>query len=141
MWQTLKLNGRFVAEFGGKGNLKQIIAAIDIALKKSGYQLQLASNPWYFPSISEYASLLEQQGFEVTYATLLARPTKLEGGEMGLRNWLEMFASSLLSIVSPSTKLDIMTEIEKQLKSTLYRDSSWVADYKRIRVIATKKIT
>lgn len=141
IWQALKSDGRFIAEFGGKGNVEQIIAAIDIALKKSGYQLQSESNPWYFPSIGEYATLLEQQGFEVTYATLLTRPTKLDGGEMGLRNWLEMFASRLLSIVSPSTKVDIMTEIEEQLKSTLYRDGSWVADYKRIRVVATKKIT
>jgi trans-aconitate 2-methyltransferase len=141
IWQALKADGRFIAEFGGKGNVEQIIAAIDLALKKSGCQLQSELNPWYFASIGEYATLLEQQGFEVTHASLLARPTKLAGGEMGLRNWLEMFASSLLSIVSPSTKVDIMTEIEKQLRSILYRDGSWVADYKRIRVVATKKIT
>jgi trans-aconitate 2-methyltransferase len=141
IWQALKADGRFIAEFGGKGNVEQIIAAIDLALNKSGCQLQSELNPWYFPSIGEYATLLEQQGFEVTHANLLARPTKLAGGEMGLRNWLEMFASSLLSIVSPSTQIDIMTEIEEQLRSILYRDGSWVADYKRIRVVATKKIT
>jgi trans-aconitate 2-methyltransferase len=141
IWQALKSDGRFIAEFGGKGNVEEIIAAMEIALNKRGCQLQSASNLWYFPSIGEYATLLEQQGFEVTYATLLARPTKLDGGEMGLRNWLEMFASSLLSIVSPPTKVDIMTEIEEQLRSILYRDGSWMADYKRIRVVATKKIT
>ncbi len=57
--------------------------------------------------------------------------------------FLPSCTSSLLSIVSLPTKIDIMTEIEKQLRSILYRDrdGSWVADYKRIRVVATKKIT
>lgn len=38
-------------------------------------------NPWYFPSIAEYCTLLEQQGFHVTYVVHYDRPTQIEDGE------------------------------------------------------------
>lgn len=36
--------------------------------------------PWYFPSIGEYTSLMEEVGFEVIYAVYFERPSKLLGG-------------------------------------------------------------
>lgn len=92
-------------------------------------------NPWYFPSIGEYSLLLERQGFEVLSASLLDRPTKL-AEESGLANWLEMFASDRLSTIDPWSKQKIITQVESQLHPKLYREGQWIADYKRIRIMA-----
>ena len=66
VWRSLKPGGRFVAEFGGKGNVKLIIAAIDNVIRAADPAVN-ALNPWYFPSIGEYGTLLEQQGLQLTF--------------------------------------------------------------------------
>jgi trans-aconitate methyltransferase len=137
IWQVLKPGGRLIAEFGGKGNVEQIIQAIKTVVQEQDYQLQTEFSPWYFPGIAEYATLLEHQGFIVTDASLFERPTKLEG-EQGLANWLTMFASSLLSIFPSETQQEIITEIEVKLRPILYQNQAWFADYKRIRIVALK---
>lgn len=131
IYQALTPGGRFVAEFGGKGNVKQIIEAINQTLAEPEY------NPWYFPSIGEYSTLLEQAEFEVNYAALLTRPTKLEGEE-GLINWLEMFAGSRFATLPTSTKIAMMQQIESKLRPTLYRNGYWWADYQRLQIVAMK---
>jgi trans-aconitate 2-methyltransferase len=138
IWQALKAGGRFVAEFGGKGNVNAIITAIHHALESADYPVKPGYNPWYFPSIGEYATVLEKQGFSVTYATLFERPTPLEEGEKGLQNWIEMFANSLLQQIPENKRQDIIQDIENQLRLELYQDGTWFVDYKRIRVIAWK---
>ena len=131
IYRVLKPKGRFVAEFGGKGNIEQIITAINLALNEPNH------NPWYFPSIGEYTSLLERQGFNVNYAILFPRPTKLEG-KKGLANWVEMFAGDRLKELTSTAKTVAIERIESQLRPYLYRDGNWWADYCRIRVIAIK---
>lgn len=138
VYQSLKLGGRFVAEFGGKGNVLAITQALHTVLETFGYPDSQKVSPWYFPSIAEYATRLEQQGFEVTYAVLFERPTPLEGGEVGLANWIQMFASRWLEGLSAAQQLQVMRVVEEQLQPTLYRDGTWMADYRRIRVVATK---
>lgn len=138
IWEVLKPGGRFVAEFGGKGNVQQIVTAIETVFSKKGYPVKPDQNPWYFPSIGEYATLLEQQGFDVTYAVLFERPTQLEAGEQGMRNWLEMFANSWLSIVPEQERMEIIQKVETQLRPKLYREDAWFADYRRLRVMAEK---
>ena len=141
VWQSLKPGGRFVAEFGGRGNVAAIIAASYRAIQAAGYPISSADNPWYFPSISEYTTLLEARGFEVTFALLFDRPTPLEDGERGMQNWLEMFASSLLEGISAEAKQEIFAAIERELRPQLYRDGTWYADYRRIRIISRKPLT
>jgi len=136
IWRALKPGGRFVAEFGGKGNVKSIITAVYNAIGATGYPVDV--NPWYFPSISEYGTLLEQQGLELTFATLFDRPTPLEDGEQGMQNWLKMFGS-FLSAFPTDVQNRILANIENQLRPTLYKDGTWFADYRRIRVVAIKK--
>jgi trans-aconitate 2-methyltransferase len=138
MKKALKPGGRLVVEFGGKGNVNQIVEAIFTELKKYNYQGELVANPWYFPSISEYTTLLEKHNFEVNFATLFSRPTKLDEGDAGLRNWLDMFASNLLSKFSAEEKAEIIKNIERKLKESLYQKGNWIADYKRIRILAVK---
>jgi trans-aconitate 2-methyltransferase len=137
IWQALKPGGRFVAEFGGKGNIKAIVTAINNALEAAGYPAPPEHNPWYFPSIGEYTTLLEKQGFSVTYASLFERPTRLDG-EKGLQNWIEMFANTFMQAIPANQRLSLIQDIENQLRPELYRDGTWFADYKRIRVVAWK---
>ncbi len=138
IWQALKPGGRFVAEFGGKGNVNVIATAISNALSVGGYPAKPGYNPWYFPCIGEYTTVLEKQGFLVTYATLFERPTPLEEGEKGLENWIEMFANSLLQQIPENKRQDIIQDIENQLRVERYQDGTWWVDYKRIRVVAWK---
>jgi trans-aconitate methyltransferase len=136
VYQALKPGGRFVAEFGGKGNVAAIVQAITNTLKTMGYpQLNC---PWYFPSIGEYATRLERQGFEVIQATLSDRPTPLAGEENGLANWLRMFATGWLSPLSDSEKAQVVETLEEKLRSKLYHNKGWIADYRRIRFLAYK---
>lgn len=139
VWQALKPGGRFVAEFGGKGNVQAILRAINHAFTQAGLPIS-DPNPWYFPSIAEYASLLEQQGFEVVFATLFSRITPLDAGENGLQNWLEMFANSFFQDLDPDQKSALIADIETQLRPQLYRDDTWFADYRRIRITAIKPL-
>jgi len=136
--QALKPGGRFVAELGGKGNIKAIAAALNHVLDAFGYVSPQAISSWYFPSIGEYATRLEQQGFDVTYAVLFDRPTPLEHGDAGMANWIQMFASRFLAGLTNDQQTQVIQAIEQHLKPTLYRDGKWWADYRRIRVIAIK---
>jgi trans-aconitate 2-methyltransferase len=134
--QALKPRGRFVAEFGGKGNVKAIATALESALEASGYATSQRTIPWYFPSIGEYTTILERQGFDVTYAVLFDRPTPLEHSDAGIANWIQMFASRFLTGLSVEQQMRVIQAIEQRLKPSLYRDGRWWADYRRIRVVA-----
>lgn len=134
--QSLEVGGRFVAEFGGKGNVGSIERLLVEVLEEMGYADAAAFNPWYFPSIGEYAAKLEKQGLEVIYAALFDRSTPLEGGDLGLQNWLEMFASGFLSQVSEADRSHLIRSVEDRLRPTLYRNNTWFADYRRIRIAA-----
>ena len=139
IWRVLKPGGRFVAEFGGKGNIETIINGIYEALDAAGYSSNKKFNPWYFPTIGEYGKLLESEGFLLTFATLLTRPTKLEDGENGLRNWLNMFAVCFFEGISEKKRNTIIANIENRLGPELYKKGKWMADYKRIRIMAFKE--
>lgn len=137
IYQALKSRGRFVAEFGGKGNIQAILQALYSALAAFNLPTEKL-NPWYFPSIGEYATLLEKQGFDVTYAILFDRPTALAEKEAGIANWMQMFASSFLAGLSAEQQTQVTGAIEEYLKPTLYHEGTWTADYRRIRIVAIK---
>ncbi|WP_026100399.1 class I SAM-dependent methyltransferase [Fortiea contorta] len=134
--QALKPGGRFVAEFGGKGNVQAIAQALTSAIEAIAPSPTL--NPWYFPSIAEYATLLEHQGFDVIYAVLFPRPTPLADGDAGMANWIQMFASAFLAELSVDQQIQLIHNVENSLKPTLYQQGNWTADYRRIRIIALK---
>lgn len=139
LWRSIKPGGRFVAEFGGKGNVGAIIGALSRVLVAAGYPEPEIGNLWYFPSIGEYATRLERQRFDVTLALLFDRPTPLDG-DGGMQNWLAMFAASLLTEIPTQRHPEILAAVERQLRSHFYRDSLWYADYRRLRIVATKPI-
>jgi trans-aconitate methyltransferase len=135
--RVLRLGGRFVAEFGGRGNIAGLVAAVERAWSKVGMK-EPPPHPWYYPSLAEYAGLLEKHGLEVSYGLLFDRPTPLEDGERGLRNWLEMFGGALLENLPEEQRKSLLEEIQRGARASLYTDGRWVLDYRRLRVSARK---
>ncbi|HWL89319.1 MAG TPA: methyltransferase domain-containing protein [Polyangiaceae bacterium] len=130
---ALKPGGRFVAELGGAGNNANILSGV--AAVRAARHLPPLSSPWYFPTIGQYASVLESAGLETRHAWLFDRPTPLEGDD-GMANWLRMFGASLLRDMPD---LDAMfRELEQHLRPTLHRDGRWYVDYRRLRIVAVK---
>ncbi|MDS0278644.1 methyltransferase domain-containing protein [Halomicroarcula sp. S1AR25-4] len=134
---ALTADGRFVAEFGGRGNVRHITDALEAELAERGYEVD---HPWYFPSIGEYASRLESAGFEVRFARLFDRPTELDGGEDGLREWVGMFGDEFFENVTAEERERVLDAVEDRLRGELFDADSetWTADYRRLRFVATK---
>jgi trans-aconitate methyltransferase len=133
--RALKPGGRFVAEFGGHGNIAKIFVATQETIRD--LTKTEAPHGWYFPSVGAYSALLEAQGLEVRQAYLFDRPTKLDG-EDGMRNWLAMFAEGMFRGLSDELKQQALIEIEARLRETNYLAESWWADYRRLRIVAVK---
>lgn len=137
IWHALLPGGRFVAEMGGKDNCRLVVDALHTALAQKG--IDAAERfPWYFPSLGEYASLLEQKGFRVTLASHFDRPTDMPDGDSGLRHWLDSFADPFFAGMSASEKEEICDHVTELVRPSLYSDKGWVVDYKRLRIIAHK---
>lgn len=135
--RALRPGGRFVAEFGGKGNVRHVVLALEAALAELEISPD-AANPWYYPSIAEYASLLEKHDLEVVEAVLFARPTKLEDGADGLRNWITMFGGSYLERVPPIDRERFLAAAETAARPALWKADHWEMDYRRLRIAAVK---
>jgi trans-aconitate 2-methyltransferase len=138
MYRNLKRSGRIVLEMGGKYNVEKIVTALKTSLIKHGFAENAAIPLWYFPSLSEYTSLLEKRGFRVTYAAHFNRETKLNDTEDGIKDWVKMFGSTFLKGIDEAVVDTILDEVQDALKPTQYRNGEWYADYKRLRVIAIK---
>jgi trans-aconitate methyltransferase len=135
IYSALKPGGRFVFEMGGHSNVQNVLNSIVIAAQAVGLSYVDVIN--YYPKLGEYSSLLEDAGFRVEYAQTILRPTKLDG-ENGLRNWVTMFRNNVIQQI-PESKLEIFfAALEDAGQKTLYQNGIWVADYVRLRAIATK---
>jgi trans-aconitate methyltransferase len=122
--RALRNGGRLVVELGGKGNIQTVI---DGVREVAGP----VETPWYYPSIGEYASVLERHGFEIAFTTLFDRPTRVEG-EDGLEDWLAMFAGAMVPTA------EMRREVAERLRPKIFRDGGWTIDYRRLRVIAKR---
>lgn len=134
VYNALKTNGEFVFEFGGFGNNQKIHNALSAEFQKEGKDYK---NPFFFPTIGEYASLLEQAGFKVVYATLFDRFTELKGDD-GLKDWILMFVKKPFENIAID-KEKVISNAVKQLQSELYQNGKWYADYVRLRMKVIKK--
>ena len=72
------------------------------------------------------------------FRSLFDRPTPLDDGERGLRNWLEMFGSAFAEGLPEATRKSLLAETERELRPKLFRDDHWVMDYRRLRVLAKR---
>lgn len=134
--RALKAGGRFVGEFGAAGNVATITAAIRQSLKSRGHEFDQL-NPWYFPEPDEYRLKLQSAGFDITAIEKFPRPTALPGDVIG---WLETFAHSFTTGLTPAERTDFFSEVRDQLRPALCDSAGqWSADYVRLRFIARKR--
>lgn len=133
--KALRPGGRFVAEFGGMGNVAAITTALRAVLGEAGIDA-LAMRPWYFPSPDEHAARLERHGFTVSTIELIPRPTALPTGMAG---WLETFAEPFLRHAPAAERAGLLARAVRLLEPAL-RDSAgnWTADYVRLRFRAAR---
>ena len=125
----IKSGGLLVCEFGGKGCAETVHAALEKRFAAHGLHYL---RTFYFPTVGEYAPLLEKAGFRVEFATLFDRPTKQNGPD-GLADWIRMFDTAPFSGVDPALAAQIIDETVEDLRPVLLHDGVWYVDYVRIR--------
>ena len=136
MFRALRKGGRMVAELGGKGNIWQIEAATEaVLLRYLGDRLPPRRT--FFPSIGEYAGLLESCGLEVRSAVLFDRLTPLEGDD-GMEQWLRQFASPDFETLPREQGSQAIRDVVEELRPSLFKEGRWHADYRRLRMSAVK---
>lgn len=134
VYRALKPGGYFMAEFGAQGNIETIQRAFRSVIQELGRHFE---SQFFFPAPQEYKTLLETAGFTVNYIEDFSRPTPLSGGVEGLRKWLLQFYDDYLKTFTPLEKERIFREMELAC-APLWHTDGWVADYRRLRVIAFK---
>jgi len=136
--RALKPGGRLVAEFGGKGNIRRLVAGFHRAFAALEMREPANVSPWFYPGIAEYAAVLEKHGLETREACLFDRPTVLEDKERGLEDWIRMFRQGFLETMGEENAGRWIQEVERECRADLFRDGSWVLDYRRLRIAAWK---
>ncbi|MDL2280836.1 class I SAM-dependent methyltransferase [Selenomonadales bacterium OttesenSCG-928-I06] len=135
VYKALKVKGSLVCEFGAYGNIYSIENAFKQVAGNFNYNYD---SPFFFPVKEEYQRLLEENNFKVEFIKEFDRPTPLSNGKLGLRNWLIQFFAKDVSDFSDEEKAEIFLDIEEKLKADLWDGFQWIADYRRIQVIARK---
>ena len=129
--RALKKGGRFVAEFGGHGNIAAIQVAIHAVLTRLGRTSPMRR---YFPTDTEYSDRLAQHSFVVEQIALIPRPTPLP---TGMRGWLQTFERATLDAI-PEGDRELFTDGVESLLRPEICDSQgkWTAHYVRLRFVA-----
>ena len=135
---ALKPGGRLVVEMGGHRNIDIVKGALRSALAAAGVPYERQPRLWFFPTPGQQCARLEAQGMEVRRLAYFDRPTPLDLGEQGLSNWLWMFAGSLLELVPPGRREEVLTAVAEATRGDLYREGRWVMDYVRLRFLAVR---
>ncbi|HEY4336529.1 MAG TPA: methyltransferase domain-containing protein [Puia sp.] len=136
--EALRPGGRLVLEMGGKGNVEEILVATRKVLTRHGYYSNASTQVWYFPSLSEYTTLLEKKGFRVRFAAHFDRPTELKDTDNGIKDWIKMFGNAFFADLPEKAIDTVLTEIQEAVRPTNYREGSWYGNYKRLRIAAVK---
>lgn len=130
--ENIRPGGELVFEFGGKGCAETVHAALERAFRKRGY---VYPRTFYFPTIGEYAPMLERNGFRVEYAVLFDRFTEQTNG---VAEWISMFDRQAFAGVPEPEWDGIIQEAAEDCRSRLYVDGKWYVDYVRIRMRARR---
>jgi trans-aconitate methyltransferase len=137
VYRALKPGGRFVAEMGGHGCVAAITIALVAVLERHGIADGAATIPWYFPTVDDYRSRLEQAGFTVDYIELIPRPTPLPTNMGG---WLELFAQPFLNRLPADQRSHVVAEVVEMLRPVLCDEQGrWTGDYIRLRFRARRQ--
>jgi trans-aconitate methyltransferase len=135
VWQCLKTGGRFVGEFGARGNVETVRSALHEALRWRGID-PLAVDPWYFPSAEDFSDLLVNSNFAVRSIEIIQRPTQLPGE---LIDWLKIFAQPFTNAIQKDDRVSFLDEVCQRSETALRKaEGRWTLDYVRLRFAAVK---
>ena len=127
--RALKPGGRFVAEFGGFGNVAAIVSAMHAVGGEMGGDTTLASR-WFFPTVDQYQAMLEAGGFKVDEITTFYRPTPLP---TGMRSWLKVMSGPFFDQFGERSD-EALDKVEQALRFSMCdHKGQWFADYVRLR--------
>jgi trans-aconitate methyltransferase len=133
--RVLVPGGRFVAEMGGHGNIAAIHTALIAVLSRHGYG-DREDGVNYYPTADAYNRRLTRHGFHVQRIALIPRPTPL--AESGMEGWLRTFRRGVLETLPKELRDTVVEETTALLAPALRdEDGNWIADYVRLRFIAT----
>lgn len=135
IYKALKQNGRLICEFGAYGNISTIENSFGYALQEIGVKYESKFN---FPTVNNFEHLLKENGFLIEQIYCYDRPTPLKDGTQGLYNWAIQFFQSELGQLTAEQQHKVLSSMSSRIKSQLWNGTCWVADYKRLRAIATK---
>ena len=133
--RALRPGGRFVAEFGGHGNVAAIVTAMRAIALSRGGDVALA-HPWYFPAPDVYRALLEANGFEVKRIALIPRPVVLK---TGIEGWLMLFRKPFFQQFEDQAENALAETVQLLRPALCDALGNWTADYVRLRVEAVKQ--
>lgn len=131
--KVLKPNGLLICEFGANGNIATIENAFMNVCKDAGYSYTPKFN---FPIKEHFSNLLENNSFIIDKIYDYDRPTPLKDNEKGLSNWMKQFFSSDLELMSEKMQYEIIEKVEDLTRKSLWNGNKWIADYRRLRVVA-----
>jgi len=136
VFRTLKPGGRFVAEFGGHGNIAAIrVGELAVCAKYGGDPQTIAGK--YYPTPEEYGAKLQAHGFEVDSIQLIPRPTPLP---TGMEGWLDTFGKSFLESFPEESRAAAKQETIELLRPVLCdSQGNWTADYVRLRLASHRR--
>ena len=131
--RALKPGGRFVAEFGGQGNVAAIETAIRAVLVRRGWESTITR---YYPTEAEYSERLRNHGFSIAQIALIPRPTPLP---TGIRGWLETFERGTIERIPERERESFLKEVEDLLRTAICDShGEWTAHYIRLRFKALR---
>lgn len=127
---------RFVAEMGGAGNIAALDLSLRTALEELGLrEIEVPKN--HFPTLGEQAAALEGAGFRVNRAHWFARPTPL-GADVTAADWSRHFRAATWAAVPGDQQEQLAAALDTVAEERgLLTDDGWVADYCRLRFVAT----
>ncbi|BCM92237.1 trans-aconitate 2-methyltransferase [Abditibacteriota bacterium] len=136
VYRALKPGGRFVGEFGGYGNVRELEHTLRTATLELG--LTPFESPNFYPTLRQWATSLESGDLEPTWLQLFPRPTPLEGKD-GVKTWWRQFRANYLATLEPAQQEALLDRAEELAAANLRDERGWFADYRRLRFVAIKK--
>jgi len=131
--RALRSGGRFVGELGADGNVRAIFEGLRQALGRRGRDFD-ELNPFYFPAMAEYESLLLGGGFGVERMEVYDHRTSIPGDVGG---WLRNFGATFFAGFNDAEKADLIAEVVEVVRPELCdRQGRWWVDHRRLRFLA-----
>lgn len=131
---NIRPGGEFVFEFGGHNCAEAVHSTLEQIFEEHG---RIYPRVFYFPTIGEYAPLVEGHGMRVELAMLFDRPTPQQDGRT-VADWIHMFDKKPFEGIPETEANEIIRDAESRLRSQLFVNGIWYIDYVRIRMRARK---